>query len=209
LAQLPQIEALKQKQGKKASEPRASTTDPDARVMKMADGGYRPAYNVQFATDVDGRAIVGVTVTNEGHDRTALAPMLDQIEQRTGQRPAAALVDGGFVNKAVITTVAEQGVTVYAPAVRASRPYARLERAGSRRFAGGGSLAHPDDHPAGQQVYKARSATAEWVNADGRTHRVLNQIPVRGTTKVLTWALWIALAHNLMRTMQLVPHLMT
>jgi len=209
LAQLPQIEALKQKQGNKASEPRASTTDPDARVMKMADGGYRPAYNVQFATDVDGRAIVGVTVTNEGHDRTALVPMLDQIEQRTGRRPAASLVDGGFVNKEVITAVAEQGVTVYAPLV---------VRAGRTRDL---SAPVPGDSPAveawrirmtspaGQQVYKARSATAEWVNADGRTHRVLNQIPVRGTTKVLTWALWIALAHNLMRTMELVPHLMT
>ncbi len=209
LAQLPQIEAIKQKQGKKASEPRVSTTDPDARVMKMADGGYRPAYNVQFATEVASRAIVGVAVTNEGHDRTALAPMLDQIEERTGQRPAAHLVDGGFVNKDVISAAAERGVTVYAPL---------FLRAGRTRDLG---AAVPGDSPAvqawrarmaseaGQQVYKTRGATAEWVNADGRTHRVLNRIPLRGSTKVLTWALWIALAQNLMRTMELVPHLMT
>lgn len=209
LAHLPQIEAIKQKQGKKASEPRVSTTDPDARVMKMADGGYRPAYNVQFATDVDSRTIVGVAVTKEGHDRTALAPMLDQIEQRTGHLPAAHLVDGGFVSKDVITTAADRGVTVYAPL---------FVRAGRTRDLG---TAVPGDSPAvqawrarmasaeGRQVYKTRGATAEWVNADGRTHRVLNHIPVRGTVKVLTWALWIALAHNLMRTMELVPHLMT
>jgi transposase len=209
LAQLPQIEAIKQTQGKKASPPRVSTTDPDARVMKMADGGYRPAYNVQFATDVDSRMILGVAVTTEGHDRTALAPMLAQIEQRTGQRPAAHLVDGGFVNKAVITSVADRGVMVYAPLfVRAGR---------TRELA----APVPGDSPAvqawrarmttdeGRQVYRARGATAEWVNADGRTHRVLNHIPVRGQGKVLTWALWIALAHNLMRTMDLVPHLMT
>jgi transposase len=209
LAQLPQIEAIKQKQGKKASAPRVSTTDPDARVMKMADGGYRPAYNVQFATDVESRVTLGVAVTNEGHDRTALFPMLDQLEQRTGHRPAAHLVDGGFVNKAVITAAADRGVTVYAPLfVRAGR---------TRDLA----APVPGDSPAvqawrarmtsddGRQVYKTRGATAEWVNADGRAHRVLNQIPVRGRGKVLTWALWIALAHNVMRTLEIVPHLMT
>ena len=210
LAQLPQIEAIKQKQGKKnTSEPRVSTTDPDARVMKMADGGYRPAYNVQFATDVDSRTILGVAVTNEGHDRAALTPMLEQVEQRTGQRPDAHLVDGGFVNKDAITAAAATGVTIYAPLVT---------RAGRTRDLG---APVPGDSPAvqawrarmateeGRQVYKARGATAEWVNADGRAHRVLNQIPVRGLGKVLTWALWMALAHNLMRTMELVPHLMT
>jgi hypothetical protein len=41
-----------------------STTDPDARVMKMGDGGFRPACNIEFATDVDSRVMVGVAVTN-------------------------------------------------------------------------------------------------------------------------------------------------
>jgi len=210
LAQLPQVEALKQKQGKKKTrEARVSTTDPDARVMKMADGGFRPAYNVQFATDAASRVVLGVAVTNEGHDRTALVPMLDQIEQRTGRRPAAHLVDGGYANKDAITTAAATGVEVYAPVV---------QRAGRTREL---SAPVPGDSPAvqawrarmasehGAQVYKARSATAEWVHADGRAHRVLNQIPVRGLHKVFTWALWTALAHNLMRAMGLVPHLMT
>jgi transposase len=209
LAQLPQIEAIKHKQGKKASEPRVSTTDPDARVMKMADGGYRPAYNVQFATDVDSRTIVGVAVSNEGHDRTALAPMLHQIEQRTGHRPAVHLVDGGFVNKDVITEVAATGVTVYAPLfVRAGRKRElNAPVAGDSPAVEAWRARMASDE--GRQLYKARSATAEWVNADGRAHRVLNHIPVRGAKKVLTWATWIALAHNLIRTMELVPHLMT
>jgi transposase len=209
LAQLPQVEAIKRKQGAKASEPRVSTTDPDARVMKMADGGYRPAYNLQFATDVDGRAVVGVAVTNEGHDRAALEPMLAQIEQRTGRRPEAHLVDGGFVNKDAITAAADSGVAVYAPL---------FTRAGRTRDL---AAPVPGDSAAvqawrtrmmtaeGQRLYKDRGSTAEWLNADMRTHRVLDRIPVRGLRKIHTWALWIALAHNLMRTMALVPHLMT
>ena len=53
---------------KKPTEPRASTTDAEARVMKMADGGFRPAYNVQFATDIESTAIAGVSVDNIGSD---------------------------------------------------------------------------------------------------------------------------------------------
>lgn len=209
LAQLPQIEALKQRQRKQRSAPRVSTTDPDARVMKMADGGYRPAYNVQFATDVDSRTIIGVAVTNEGHDRTALAPMLTQIEQRTGRRPMAHLVDGGFVSREVITATTDREVTVYAPLYT----HARRARALGAPVPGDSPAVHAwrarMTTPEGQHMYKARGATAEWVNADGRTHRVLSAIPVRGLGKILTWALWLALAHNVMRTMEIVPHLMT
>ena len=48
-------------------------------------------------------------------------------------------------------------------------------------------------------VYRERGATAEWVNADARTHRTLTQVVVRGLEKVHTLALWAALAHNLIR----------
>ena len=60
LAQLPTIAATKQrKAGRQPQEPRVSTTDPDARIMKMADGGFRPGYNVHLATDVDSRSLSG------------------------------------------------------------------------------------------------------------------------------------------------------
>lgn len=210
LAQLPALQAVKdQRPGKRPTEARVSTTDPDARVMKMADGGYRPAYNVHFATDVDSRAIVGVRTMNSGNDQSQLGPMLDAIAQRLGQLPRAHLVDGGFVTKAAITAAADRAVTVYAPP---------MTRAGQSRTP---DQPVPGDSPAvaawrarmateeAKAIYKARGATAEWVNADARTHRTLACVLVRGVTKVHTWALWVALAHNLMRTMDLVPHLMT
>ena len=71
----------------KRTEPRASSTDPEARVMKMADGGFRPAYNVQFATTTDSQVIVGVEVCNSGSDLGQLAPMLDQSNNATGKSP--------------------------------------------------------------------------------------------------------------------------
>jgi hypothetical protein len=39
--------------------------------MKMADGGYRPADNAQFATATNSQVIVGVDVVTTGSDRAA------------------------------------------------------------------------------------------------------------------------------------------
>lgn len=208
LAQLPTIVATKQRQkGQRPTEARVSTTDPDARVMKMADGGYRPAYNVQLATDVDSRAIVGVAVTNLGSDRSSLVPMLTQVHTRTGRSPAAALVDGGCFTRDTITDAAALDVTVYAPlSTRRGGPTATPTRTDSPAVREWRARMNT---PAAQQIYKARAATAEWVNADVRTHRTLTAIPVRGLKKVHTWALWIAVAHNMIRSLEIVPHLMT
>lgn len=209
LAQLPAIQATKERQRKPPAEARVSTTDPDARVMKMADGGFRAAYNVQLATDVDSRLIVGVTVTNDGSDRAAVAPMLDALQQRTGRLPAAHLVDGGFFTREMVTAATARGVTIYAPIPkrRDGQDTATPPQLGeSAALAAWRERMTTDE---GRQIYKARAATAEWVNADGRAHRTLQQIRVRGLKKVQMWALWLALAHNMMRTLEIVPHLMT
>lgn len=207
LAQLPALQAIKDRQpGKRTREARVSTTDPDARVMKMADGGYRPAYNVHFATDVDSRVIVGVRTLNTGNDQSQLLPMLDEIERRVGRLPDADLLDGGLVTKEAITTAAERGVTVYAPPMerqgRQRPPDQPVPGDSSAVAAWRARMATPD----GKALYKQRGSAAEWVNADARTHRTLTQVCVRGLNKVHTLALWAALAHNLIRTMGIVPH---
>jgi transposase len=206
LAEMPAVEAAKARNHSKAT-PRVSTTDPEARKMKMTDGGFRPAYNVQFATDVDSRAIVGVAVTNVGSDQTELRPMLNQIIERTGRAPTDELVDGGYVMLDAITDATAHGVTIYAPVPkpRGNRdPAAPCPGDSSAVVAWRARMATD----AAKAVYKARAATAEWVNADARTHRTLGPLLVRGLGKVHTWVVWIALAHNMMRTMGIVPHRM-
>ena len=214
LEQLAQVEKQKNKkpapkkaneteeQHKKRTDPRASSTDSEARVMKMADGGFRPAYNVQFATTPDTQVIVGVDVVNAGSDQGQLSPMLDQVEQRYGTCPAQWLVDGGYPCHDDIEDAHKRGITVYAPVPKPKDP--------SRDP----YVAQPDDSEAiaqwrermGSQVakdiYKQRAATAECVNALARG-RGLMQFVVRGLDKVKTVALWHALAHNLTRTVAL------
>lgn len=205
LAQLPAVEAVKRRNRSKRA-PKVSTTDPDARVMKMSDGGYRPAYNVQFTTDVDGHAILGVAVTNVGSDQTALLPMLEQVERRTGRAPAEVVVDGGYVNTASIETTAAQGIIFYAPVPKGNHGPGSGATPPDPAIAAWRTRMATDDAKA---LYKTRAATAERINADSRTHRALTCIPVRGLTKIHTWVLWIALAHNVMRAMAIIPHLMT
>ena len=97
LARLPELEAIKRRQGKAADQARASTTDAQATVMKMGDGGFRPAYNPELASDVDSLVIVGVEVATAGSDQGQMVPMIEQVRERCGQAPEAWLVDGGFV----------------------------------------------------------------------------------------------------------------
>jgi transposase len=199
LAHLPALEAKK----KPAEKPQArvSTTDPEARVMKMPDGGFRPAYNVQFATDTGSQVIVGVDATNVGSDQGQLAPMVAQVETRHEHPPGAMLVDGGFAKTEDIEAVSPR-TTVYAP-VQTPKDPTRDPHA-----------PRPGDSPAvaawrarmgtpeAQAIYKERAATAECVNAQAR-NRGLRQLLVRGLPKVRVIALWYALAHNLMRAVAL------
>jgi transposase len=202
LEQMPMIvESKKPKDREKA---RASTTDPAARVMKMGDGGFRPAFNVQLATATDSQVITGLEVTNSGGDQGQLAPMIEQHQQRYEEKPKEALVDGGFVKKADIDAVSppQGGTTLYAPV---------MESKDANRDA---HTPREDDSPAVAQwrqrmateeakaIYRQRAATAECVNALAR-NRGLQRFLVRGLRKVKAVALWYALAHNLMRAVAL------
>lgn len=207
LAALPAIAEAKQRGGNPAA-PRASTTDADARIMKMSDGGFRPAYNVHFATDGDGRAIVGVAVTTVSDDHSAFMPMVAQVQSRTGQTPATWLADAGVSSKAAITDCAAHGITVYAPVPKrkgARDPHAPC-RGDSAAVVAWRQYMATDEAKA---RYRQRGAVAEWVNADARTHRTLAHPLLRGLAKLHTWALWVAVAHNVVRAMEITPHVMT
>lgn len=184
---------------------RASTTDPEARKMKMGDGGFRPAYNVQFATTTDSLVIVGVDVVNAGTDGGQMQPMVDQIHERYDQRPAEYLADGGFVSLADITALEQAGVGTYLPILEQDQkrakgvdPFAPVKGDSEevKRW-----RARMGTEPA-QTIYQQRTATAEFPNA-GCRNRGLHQFRVRGLLKAKAVSLLHALAHNFQRTLAL------
>jgi transposase len=194
-----QREASAKKSCRKVDEARASTTDPEARVMKFADGGYWPGYNVQFATDTASGVIVGVEVTNAGTDNEQLPPMLRQLDERYERVPDEALVDGGFVSVDAIEEAQQRGCTVYAPLkdeekqrAAGTDPHAR-KKGDSDAVAAWRSRMGTD---AAKLIYRLRGQTAEWVNAQCR-NRGLWHMPVRGRPRCRIVALLFAFAHNL------------
>jgi len=213
LEQLPEVAATKKRNGGKEEDARASTTDPDARVMKMGDGGFRPAVNVQLATTCDEQVIVGMDVVNTGSDMAQLAAMVEQVEQRLGQAPAQWLVDGGFPAHEQIDAVASK-TTVYAPV---PEPRAHKDEHG-QPVQQDKHAPKPGDSPAVAEwrrrmasqeaagIYKQRAATAECVNAQAR-NRGLLRMPVRGLAKIRSVVGLFVLAHNLLRMAVLAPQL--
>jgi transposase len=212
LAQLPELKQRQQERASRAGQGkygekirekalRVSSSDPQARVMKMPNGGYHPAYNVQLATDTQSRAIVGVEVSNQGTDSVGLSePMREQVERRSGRRVEQQLLDGGYLRNQDIERAHEQKVELFVPpkgARTAEKRGQELEpkardsaamRAWKQRMAS----------QEGQEIYRQRAATSETVNADLRSYRGLTQFTVRGLHKARCVALWCALAYNLM-----------
>jgi hypothetical protein len=182
-------------------QPRVSSTDAEARVMKMPNGGFNPAVNVQLAADTASRAIVGVAVSNEGSDSVGLSrPMREQVEQRTGQPVEQHLVDGGYLRKDDIEQADAQRVELFVPPKSAKSHRNRGRELEPRRGDSEAVLRWKQRMASeeGKEIYKQRAATSETVNADLRSYRGLTQMTVRGLAKARCVALWCALAYNVM-----------
>lgn len=177
---------------------RVSTTDAEARVMKMADGGFRPAFNAQLAVDTATQLIAGVDVVNVGSDLNEMVPMHRQLHQRYGQTPTHWLADGGYTKLQAIDHLAQQGTEPLMPPPRSrdpnSDPFAP-KSTDSQHVAQWRARMASDE---GKKLYKLRAATIECTNAQVR-RRGLYQFLVRGVDKARSVLLWHALAHNLMR----------
>ena len=207
LEYLPQAQAAKERQQQtrtiiqraKVTAPRVSSTDPQARIMKMPDGGFRPAYNVELATEQAQGVIVGVSVIREGTDAGQALPMEEQVMKRTGQHPGAYLMDGGFATREDITALEERDVTVYAP-VRLPRNKPEEERY-QPRYGDSPQVTRWRQRMATEEakaVYRQRGSTAEWANAQVSQHGV-SRFTVRGVVKLTSVMLLVAVGHNLLR----------
>ena len=196
---LAEIEERRAKRRRKAKEhkkeQRASTTDPQAHIMKMADGGFRPAYNCQVATVAEGQIVVAVQTATSGSDRGLLRPMLEGLQRRYQRRPKRHLVDGGFNKNDDVEWAATVGVKVYGPPTRSKHktdPYAPRAKDGH----GVAAWRKRMKSPHGKGVFKRRGM-GECINARFRQWG-LYQFTVRGVEKVNTVLHWFALANNIL-----------
>jgi transposase len=203
LPEPPKLDAATAKE-KKPKEPRASTTDAQSRVMKMADGGFRPAYNVQYACDSRSGAIALVSVDNVGSDMGKMAPMSDALAEEYAHRPAQHLADGGFAKLDDIRALAQAGVETFVPVPTPRNPtrdrYEPLPD-DPTEIAAWRKRMNTD---AAKAIYKERAASVECANAQAR-NKGLIQFPVRGLQAVKAITLWHALTRNMFCSWRLVP----
>lgn len=201
LRKLDEVEAQRERRrettgkNEKKKEPRASTTDPEARVMKMADGGFRPAYNVQVISATGTPIVVDVDPVANGSDRALLRPGLERLRRRLGRLPERYLADGGFSAAEAIEWAHDQNVTVYcAPAnsKHGTDPYAPRDTDGP----GVEKWRERMASKAGKDIYKERPI-CECIHAYWRNGK-LWQFSVRGLAKVNAAMLFYALSNNIL-----------
>lgn len=177
---------------------RASTTDADARVMKMPDGGFRPAYNVQFAvagSEYGGaRTIVGVRVSQKGNDYDGLVALTEQVRERTGEYPRAVLADGGFASHEGIEALSARGVRPLVVVPENERK-PRVRVASEAVWAWRADMETDD----ARQQLRARASLVELTNAHAKGRLGLAMLLVRGVSKVTSVVLMTALASNLLQ----------
>lgn len=107
---LAQLEQLEQE---RSGEVRVSHTDPEARTMKQADGGFAPSYNVQVSTDAANKVIVAGAVTQQGNDWGQLIPALERVEHNCGAKPRQVVADTGYTTRENVRALAAQGIEFY------------------------------------------------------------------------------------------------
>ena len=179
----------------KQKEPRASTTDPQARVMKMADGGFRPDYNVQFASLPQNSIVVAVSCETAGSDRGLAEPMARAIKETCGCRPGIDLVDGGYLSADDIEAAAKTGTKMYCPPTKTKSD----RDAFAPRDEDSDVVAKWRAHMAseeGKKIYQRRSR-CELIHAKLRKLGLDRLLP-RAKQKVAAWMRWFALACNIM-----------
>jgi hypothetical protein len=194
--------AVLQQQRKASDKPaRASTTDAEARVMKMGDGGFRPAVNVQYAvagSSMGGpRTIVGVQVTNLGSDMGSLMPMAEQIKARTGDFPKVVLADGGHAKREDIVAMKKNGIDILVPVADNAKPIDRLRSEGAPAEL----IAWRErmETSEAKEMYRARAGLCELSNAHQTTHHGITQFLVKSIAKVTCVVLMNVIASNLMQ----------
>ena len=208
LIRTPKAEKKRDAKGKKKSEPRASTTDPDARIMKDGGGGYRPGFNVQLATEEKSGLIVEARATASPADNHQLVPMLDAIEERLGEKPKQLLADAGYIHFESVEAVAQRDVQLFMSldsnvVVDAEgKRVDPLEKRASDSPAVA-ALRRRMKSESGRRVYAKRGQIAEFPNAVIKGRFGLRQFLVRGLMKVQTVTLLTVLAYNMQRIISL------
>lgn len=183
LAEVEQNKSQSRDKNRRLKTAKVSLTDPESRVMRLANGAIAPAYNLQLAAVGDPQggpvAVVGVLVTQQGNDKNQLMPMRQQLEHNLGHPPRQVVVDAGFPSFEELLAAKNVDFQVIAPV-----PQTWQQNTTSKKVEGIELWKQQMAQPAAKATYPGRKAIIERLNARVR-QAGLGQLPVRGLRKVL------------------------
>ena len=179
-----------------------STTDPDSRFLRTAEG-WTLGYTADLAVS-DDHLIVAARVTQNATDNGSLVPMVDEVERRCGARPEKVTGDAGFFSGAAVHEMKRRGIDLYLPDNNL-----RHEMQTGKRAHGIGRRAIRDpEHlrmreklrtPRGRRIYQRRQAVVEPVFGVLKEQRGMRKFGRRGLAAVTTEWMMAAMAYNLTR----------
>ena len=185
-------------------------TDPESRIMKSTSEGFVQAYNAQIVVEPEMQLIVGQAVTQAGNDKEQVAPMMEAVEEQSGQRPQAVIADSGYCSEKNLEHLESE-----------KQPERRMEafiaterqKHGERRVCARGPLPKGATRvermkrklltKTGAAIYAARKGIVEPVFGQIKQARGFRRFSLRGLEKVKAeWAL-VCATHNLLKMYRL------
>ena len=173
-------------------------TDPESRIMKTPNG-FQQCYNAQAAVDADSQVIVARGVTQSATDRNQLKPLVEQIQENTGQDPDEVSADCDYCSEENLAELEERGIRGYV--ATGKQQHGQPASVGSRRRKGERTRRMQRRLRCGgyRSRYRLRKQTAEPVFGQIKAARGFRQFLLRGVEKVSPeWSL-ICVAHNLLK----------
>jgi len=176
-------------------------TDPESRIQKGPDG-FVQGYNTQIAVEPAFQLIVGQTVTQAANDKQQLVPLIEAIQEQSGQRPEEVVADSGYCSDENLKYLAKRRMTGFV--ATGKQKHGQRKQACKRGPLPRGAarveqMARKLETKVGAAVYATRKFIVEPVFGQIKQARGFRQFLLRGIEKVRgEWAL-ICMTHNILK----------
>jgi transposase len=196
-----QSEGKNAPEGKPTAKAQYNFTDPESRILKGPDG-FVQGYNTQIAVEPVFQLIVGQTVTQAANDKQQMVPLIETIEEQSGQRPKEVVADSGYCSDENLKYLAKRRMTGFVATEKQKHGQRKqaCKRGPLARGAGRvEQMARKLETKAGAAVYATRKFIVEPVFGQIKQARGFRQFLLRGIEKVRgEWAL-ICMTHNILK----------
>jgi transposase len=189
------------KKAQPAQKAQYNFTDPESRILKGADG-FVQGYNTQIAVEPAFQLIVGQQVTQAANDKQQLVPLLEKIQEQSGQKPQGVLTDSGYCSEENLKYLKKRKIEGFV-ATGKQKHNERREPCKPGPLPKGASRVQQMERKlatqVGAAVYATRKFIVEPVFGQIKQARGFRQFLLRGLEKVRgEWAL-ICMTHNILK----------